>query len=331
MVKRRRLGFTLIELLVVIAIIAVLIALLLPAVQQAREAARRTQCKNNLKQLGLALHNYHDTHKVFPFSTQNPSYVGSGSIKNTRGFVMLLPYFDQAPLYNTIDFNIAMSGSNNGIGTGVIAGTVESTNNERACATTLVALLCPSDPGPAKERDTSAVYNITADAHTRGLFGANTSYDFVVGNAGAGATPWQSIPSGERTMFAMNSAASMRDLSDGTSNVVAIAETTLDVIDGTASKWAYSAWTSRGNRFMSSTDHPRLNTWACCWWQTPTPFVSIPRPGRLGEWGGPGSTHTGGLQVLLGDGSVRFLSENMDNTTRDRLALISDGAVVGEF
>lgn len=329
MSRQKRLGFTLIELLVVIAIIAVLIALLLPAVQQAREAARRTQCKNNLKQLGLALHNYHDTFKVFPFSTLQPSWVGSGQIKNTRGFCMLLPYFDQAPLYNSIDFNIAMSASSQNIGTGTIVGTVASSANERAAATTLVALLCPSDPGPAKETDQSATYNITADSHTRGFYGANTSYDFVVGNAGFGGI-WSQLASSDRAMFGINSAASMRDLSDGTSNVVAISETTLDVVDGKVGKWAYSGWVGGGCRFMTSGDHPRLNYWPCCAWQA-TPYSAGSKPGRLGEWGGAGSTHTGGLQVLLGDGSVRFLSENMDNTTRDRLALISDGAVVGEF
>ena len=111
MVKSKWRGFTLIELLVVIAIIAVLIALLLPAVQQAREAARRTQCKNNLKQIGLACHNYHDTAKQFP---QNWS--GRGLSESVRGdwtnsfgdfgwAVMALPYFDQAPLYNQFNFN----------------------------------------------------------------------------------------------------------------------------------------------------------------------------------------------------------------------------------
>jgi prepilin-type N-terminal cleavage/methylation domain-containing protein len=93
----RRRGFTLIELLVVIAIIAVLIALLLPAVQQAREAARRSQCKNNMKQLGLAMHNYHDTLTVFPMG------VLTDDRPNWR--VFLLPYLDQAPLYNTLQIN----------------------------------------------------------------------------------------------------------------------------------------------------------------------------------------------------------------------------------
>src|SRR5229473_2794748 len=116
---RRRIGFTLIELLVVIAIIAVLVALLLPAVQQAREAARRSQCKNNLKQIGIALHNYHDTMNVFP-----PALISSGRcspttnavecalyrpVLNTTGFVLLLPYLDQGPMYNAYNFNVASS------------------------------------------------------------------------------------------------------------------------------------------------------------------------------------------------------------------------------
>src|SRR5437899_1311540 len=109
----RRFGFTLIELLVVIAIIAVLVALLLPAVQQAREAARRSQCKNNLKQIGLALHNYHENFNMLPPSAINPGTVGStsfipnGGIRNYTGYLMILPQLDQGPLYNQINFNIA--------------------------------------------------------------------------------------------------------------------------------------------------------------------------------------------------------------------------------
>src|SRR5690349_412792 len=119
----RRSGFTLIELLVVIAIIAILIALLLPAVQQAREAARRTQCKNNVKQLGLALHNYHDTFGVFPYAVANQGYSAAGAnVTNHKGFLGLLPYFDQANLFNQFNFNWATGTHNSG---GTVMGGVD--------------------------------------------------------------------------------------------------------------------------------------------------------------------------------------------------------------
>ena len=116
-------GFTLIELLVVIAIIAILIALLLPAVQQAREAARRSQCKNNLKQMGLALQNYHDTHRVFPIS--------HGDTGNSFGWrASVLPNIDQAPLYNKINFS----------------ENIINTDNLEVARTPLPVYRCPSDP-----------------------------------------------------------------------------------------------------------------------------------------------------------------------------------------
>src|SRR5262245_42410440 len=118
--RRRASAFTLIELLVVIAIIAVLVALLLPAVQQAREAARRSQCKNNLKQFGLALHNYHEAFSTFPMAETNPSNgpaCNGGPGAGWCGFsvhVMLLPYLDQGPLYNQINFLINACSYNTG-------------------------------------------------------------------------------------------------------------------------------------------------------------------------------------------------------------------------
>ena len=107
--SRKRSAFTLIELLVVIAIIAILIALLLPAVQQAREAARRTQCKNNLHQLGLALHNYHDVYNQFPITCFNNSGPGLNWSDSSRGtyLVRLLPYIEQAALFNALNFGSA--------------------------------------------------------------------------------------------------------------------------------------------------------------------------------------------------------------------------------
>ena len=139
----RRKGFTLIELLVVIAIIAILIALLLPAVLQAREAARRSQCKNNLKQIGLALHNYHDTNKIFApagfgslaFAGHTADYSVENDIGNNRGVIaayaaLILPFMDQSPLYKQINFNATFMTQNNAV-----------------WQTTLPGYVCPSDPG----------------------------------------------------------------------------------------------------------------------------------------------------------------------------------------
>src|SRR6056297_1446776 len=108
--QRPKRGFTLIELLVVIAIIAILVALLLPAVQQAREAARRSSCKNNLKQLGLAMHNYHDVHDCFPL----------GMVHRINWRVSILPYLEQSTIFNQLDFNESFQGNNPSVNTQVL-------------------------------------------------------------------------------------------------------------------------------------------------------------------------------------------------------------------
>ena len=164
----RRRGFTLIELLVVIAIIAVLIALLLPAVQQAREAARRSQCKNNLKQIGLALHNYHDVFNVFPYANSN------GARTNTTGLVSLLPYFEQAALFSSLDPNLPMGKWNNNSGT---VTPLPPAKNLVAATTKLAALLCPSDDGKQFQNDDPTYYGCS----TNGI-SYKTSYAFSVAN-----------------------------------------------------------------------------------------------------------------------------------------------------
>ncbi|MCA9046851.1 MAG: DUF1559 domain-containing protein, partial [Planctomycetaceae bacterium] len=198
----RHRGFTLIELLVVIAIIAVLIALLLPAVQQAREAARRSQCKNNLKQIGLALHNYHDTFTVFPpgYITRNINNTAMATMESGPGFAwgtMILPYIDQAPLYNHFDFN---------------EDATDHHNAEHG-SEFLPVFACPSDPQPNKFTVTDGggtTYEL-GSANYVGIFG----YGSVTMNAGQ--------PQGDG-LFYRNSRKGMRDVTDGTSNTIMVGE-----------------------------------------------------------------------------------------------------------
>lgn len=179
-------GFTLIELLVVIAIIAILIALLLPAVQQAREAARRSTCKNNLKQIGLALHNYHDTHRVFPpgvINVSSKNYIGWGTF--------ILPFMDQAPLYNFIK-------TNGGFDVAWSSVTALTTANQGA-KTIIPAYICPSDP--------MGGLNVEMSSYGK------SNYVSCPGNLFNGTGAYSGV-------FYANSKVRMRDITDGTSNTI---------------------------------------------------------------------------------------------------------------
>ena len=312
MMNRVRRGFTLIELLVVIAIIAVLIALLLPAVQQAREAARRTQCKNNLKQIGLAMHNYHDTFKLFPYAASK------ASTKNQSGLMLLLPYFDQAPLYNSIDFNSAF---------GSFPPAVPPAVNAKAAQTKLNSLLCPSDPADPFISDSgNGYYGCTA---TGGSPSYKTSYCFSVTTTwGDWTSPyanqplWSAEAQNGRAMFGWESNTNIRDITDGTSNSVMLCETTLDVCNGSAPPWFCTDWVGGSGIYFA---YQPINYWDSTIYGCPI------KPGRLASWSMPGSIHVGGMQVVMGDGAVRFLSQNMNSATQANLGLIGDGNPVGEF
>ncbi|MDC0307637.1 DUF1559 domain-containing protein [Planctomycetaceae bacterium] len=326
---RSRRGFTLIELLVVIAIIAVLVALLLPAVQQAREAARRSTCKNKLKQLGLALHNYHDTHSVFPFAGSSVSLGGNATadpIKNTSGLSMLLPFLDQAPLYNNLDFDIASGDRDNGSGSVLVsaAGT-----NDQWVSEKLDIFLCPSDDGNPFYTVGDNTYGISTTSAANGFQGARSSYGLSIWSASYNNS-WYTQANNSRRLFGINSNSKMSSITDGTSNTVAMSESTLDIDDGDAIKWGYIAHVGLGVDIASSGSR-FINDWVCCVWTNPPHNPARRQVGRLGEHQTPGSLHTGGCHVLMGDGAVRFISENIDNTLRTSLATISGGEVIGEF
>jgi prepilin-type N-terminal cleavage/methylation domain-containing protein/prepilin-type processing-associated H-X9-DG protein len=307
--KCRR-GFTLIELLVVIAIIAVLVAILLPAVQQAREAARRTSCKNNLKQIGLALHNYHDTHRMFP-----PLEVVSGchlsspfpscsplpfDWQNVSGnwVTLSLPFLEESTTYNQIDFNL---------------GYVHPTNKphfDRKIDT----MICPSNP------ISDQVFLIGGHiVHYSAMTGSATTTFFPTPfnlPFNLETIPWAAGSAtfkDKREMFYHNSRTSMASVTDGTSNTIAVSETF--GYQPTSAATPLEVLTGQGQTFSILTS---------------TGF-SINQFSLMSRWFTPSSFHTGGTQVLLADGSVRFVNEYVDQNTWHNLGSMSDGKVIGDF
>jgi len=326
-ILRKRRAFTLIELLVVIAIIAILIALLLPAVQQAREAARRSTCKNNLKQFGLALHNYHETHRCF--GQMLLSGQRSGATTPWVGFspqTMLLPFMDQATVYNAMNFYYNCEDSAN------------TTNR----AAGIGVFKCPSDPR----------YPIYSEGHLNYYVSTGPCMGFgVTRTSQVGFFRYQQI-------------TRVADILDGTSNVIAMGERIMGSGNGTlwdihgdvakgiafspsnntifpskalldahgtacASPASGSFYTHRGSRWMRG-DETWFNTW-----NTPNSPNSDCSTGSGGHAGGDApstqaarSRHTGGVHVLMADGSVHFVSENIDLLKWQQLGAIADGASV---
>ena len=347
-----RRGFTLVELLVVIAIIGILVALLLPAVQAAREAARRMQCGNNMKQLGLALHNYHDTFKAFPYSVSHSGSIETGTAVpgangatdgvgkiggalNHRGWLLVLPFFEQKSLQDQLNLNLAtgayVRGSNT-IRAGLAPGAAGNMN-DRVVSQALPAFQCPSDASPPNYTTTSST-NYSISPGTTILTGAFTNYDFSANRTSNSEDEWDRVNMATRHLFGQNASAQMRDITDGTSNAVAICETLRFVYHGVAPTWGYAKWVGHGVSLAwtppaASGKNDVINHHICCSWNSPT-WQVFPAY-RLGEWGTAGSLHPGGAQFTLGDASVRFISQTADGALLKRLSYISDGAPLGDL
>jgi prepilin-type N-terminal cleavage/methylation domain-containing protein len=327
-----RRGFTLIELLVVIAIIAILIALLLPAVQQAREAARRSQCRNNMKQIGLAMHNYHDNFNCFPATCYAPGigateYISGSSTataiprqKNTSGLVMLLPYIDQTPMYNRWNHNIAASWSYV-YGTHS-ASTVEGNPDVNApiSKTPISVFKCPSDSGSDFYSGADQYYGISGTQSG----GYRTNYDMSTTHLEYYHNHyWHALPKNARAMFGADGRTKIGDVKDGTTNTVMFAEQVRDKYNGQLTGWSHRGHVNMGIDFARA--WYRINQWD--YYGDPATYLY----GRLGQWMTAGSMHVGGVHVLLGDGSVRFISENIDAATQDNLSYMADNKVLGDF
>jgi len=333
---RKRLGFTLIELLVVIAIIAVLVAILLPAVQQAREAARASQCRNNLKQVGVATHNYHETFGQFPpgqlfsGSPASPTDGQTYSLNHT-GWMLLLPHLDQAGLYNKWDSNIA-SGPAQRAMTGMPVRGNPALNNA-VTQQKLPVLNCPSDPliGPPPAV-ASGEY-----AHDKG---EASSYVFGAGYHGEeyqGYWTYLSstvvLPNGKTVnrigMFGTNRSARIDEIKDGASNSIAVGEITTDKSSTSYRPlWGQGRHVGVFGRVIPDPTPAHVNN---CRYRINAAFnCDTTNDGKPYAWVFS-SVHEGGANFTLGDGSVRFIGENIDWITFVSLNFIRDGLPVGEF
>lgn len=321
---RRRSGFTLIELLVVIAIIAILIALLLPAIQQAREAARRTQCSTNLKQLGLALANYVDTNGMLPINcghfnvaagavvpwndTNNPG----GDHRKPAYLARVLPFLERAELYDQINFD----------------GNYADGRNLTVQRTTVSTFLCPSQSITQVSSNPVTHYGVSMGAQSLGTGNGGSCVDYPGNVFGTGSSGHASTsnPDAVSGVFSRGSwAASYREVSDGLAKTIFMGEI---VPCGNHHRGGWFV----NNSYLAATTPP-INY----------PNLCPDMPGYLNDaslgcrWNncyvtdfGFKSKHTGGIFVLLGDGSVQFISDNIDYMTFQAMGDRRDGRITDQ-
>lgn len=337
-------GFTLVELLVVIAIIGILVGLLLPAVQAAREAARRMSCQNNLKQLGLAFHNYADVNKSFPSAwTSNYTTTTAGEPSIWSWGTFILPYMEQTALYSTLDPGAVRMDQ-------ILAA---GGTRAQALKNGLPMYRCPSNTVPALN-DWGSNYG-GENTYNRNLWdgsartaGPSSSY-VINGDTGDSNTPLMiaafSTYGPPQGVAWQNSKVGFQELSDGTSNTILVGERAwqLDGVSiGAANALGFAPASSDGS-YLNQQCRACLGVIAVPYWGINQTVVNAAHQSR-----GYSSQHTGGVQFLLGDGSVRFISENIDHkpnslpagaarpttlidSTFEYLLGRADGNTVGDF
>lgn len=328
-------GFTLVELLVVIAIIGILVALLLPAIQAARAAAARSSCQNNLKQFGLALQNFHDTHGRFPAALIHPGWHSTASagaqryvgpevnyettnstyyVYNHSGFIALLPFMEQKNLYDQYNYQYVGS-SRNGNGSTATIGPDPTPNPNRIVASQLLKVhSCPSDDPPQKVLSSDAR---TAAAYERENV-RRSNYLFNIGNNIDQSGFWPNEDARTRGPFGNNGGATLTTIRDGTANTIAIGESKQR--HGSSSYgpyWGSGLHTATGGRSAVNTDpflpvsrcwrpNHRYYTDAACG----TPSTDT-RVWPLQYAWGFGSWHPGTTNFVMCDGAVKSLSDNI--------------------